>query len=87
MTKPGRKSAAELAIVPPADPPKRTAPPIAPDPPAHLSTAGVPRDRANEAAGLAWKAINDHSDEAGAEAELAEILMASTNRLYASGGH
>jgi len=35
--KPGRKSAAELAIVPPADPPKRSpATPII-DPPAHLS--------------------------------------------------
>jgi len=51
-----------------------------------LQAAGIPRDRANEAAGAAWKSINDQSDEASADAELAQILMASTNRLIASGG-
>jgi len=51
-----------------------------------LQDAGVSGRRAKAAAGAAWKAINDHSDEAGADAELAEILMASTNRLIASGG-
>jgi len=37
MTKPGRKSAAELAIVAPVEPPKRSTPPTTPDPPAHPS--------------------------------------------------
>lgn len=37
MTKPGRKSAAELAILAPADPPKRSTPAPSIDPPAHLS--------------------------------------------------
>lgn len=51
-----------------------------------LQDAGVSGRRAKAAAGAAWKAINSEDDEAGAEAELAQILMASTNRLIALGG-
>lgn len=50
-----------------------------------LQDAGVPRDRANEAAGLAWKAISEQTDDAAAEAELAALIRASTARL-ATGG-
>ncbi len=50
-----------------------------------LQAAGVSRDRANEAAGLAWKAINSQDDEAEADAELARILSASAARIAAIG--
>lgn len=45
-----------------------------------LQEAGVSRLRANEAAGLAWKAINEQDDDA-AMAELAAIVRDSTARL------
>jgi HK97 family phage prohead protease len=51
-----------------------------------LQEAGVPRDRANEAAGLAWKAINDSNDDAEAEAEIRAILKSSAARIAAIGG-
>jgi HK97 family phage prohead protease len=51
-----------------------------------LQAAGVPRDRANEAAGVAWKAINNSNDDGEAEAELAAIVTASITRLSATGG-
>lgn len=50
-----------------------------------LQEAGVPRNRANEAASLAWKAINSQDDEAEADAELARILNASAARIAALG--
>lgn len=49
-----------------------------------LQAAGVSRNRANEAAGLAWKAINEHDD---AEAEVRAILNTSAARIAAIGGN
>lgn len=48
-----------------------------------LQEAGVPRDRANEAAGLAWKAINNQDDDAGADHELAALFAQHSARLAA----
>jgi HK97 family phage prohead protease len=50
-----------------------------------LQEAGISGRRAKAAAGAAWKAINEQSNEA-AEAELAEILKSSLARLSAKGG-
>lgn len=50
-----------------------------------LQAAGVTSARANEAAGLAWKAINQSTDETQADAELAALIQAATARL-AKGG-
>ncbi|MGZ2410744.1 hypothetical protein ACUXST_000141 [Sphingomonas sp. F9_3S_D5_B_2] len=47
-----------------------------------LQEAGVPRDRANEAAGLAWKAINE-TDEL--DAETVALLKSSAARIAAIG--
>jgi HK97 family phage prohead protease len=52
-----------------------------------LQAAGVPRDRANEAAGAAWKAINETDDDAEAEAEVRALLNASAKRIAALGGN
>lgn len=50
-----------------------------------LQGAGVSGRRAKAAAGAAWKAINDQSDEAAAETELAALIKSATARL-AKGG-
>ncbi len=50
-----------------------------------LQEAGVSGRRAKLAAGAAWKAINDNSDEAAADAELAALIANATARL-AKGG-
>jgi hypothetical protein len=49
-----------------------------------LQAAGVPRDRANEAAGLAWKAINE-TDADELDPETVAILKASAARIAALG--
>jgi len=48
-----------------------------------LQDAGVPRDRANEAAGLAWQAINETDVD---EDEVRTILNSSAARIAAIGG-
>lgn len=50
-----------------------------------LQEAGVSSRRARLAAGAAWKSINDQSDEAAAETELAALIKSATARL-AKGG-
>lgn len=50
-----------------------------------LQEAGLSSRKAKAAAGAAWKSINDQSDEAAADAELAALIHASTARL-AKGG-
>lgn len=50
-----------------------------------LQEAGISGRKAKAAAGAAWKAINENSDEEAAEAELVALLQASTARL-AKGG-
>jgi HK97 family phage prohead protease len=51
-----------------------------------LQDSGMSGRKAKAAASAAWRAINENTDEAGDEAELAAILTASINRLTASGG-
>jgi hypothetical protein len=46
-----------------------------------LQQAGISGRKAKLAAGAAWKAINEQSDEAAAEAELAALIRASAARL------
>ncbi|HXH15659.1 MAG TPA: HK97 family phage prohead protease [Sphingomonas sp.] len=46
-----------------------------------LRGCGVSGRRAKAAAGVAWRAINDQSDEAAADAELAAMFSASSVRL------
>lgn len=46
-----------------------------------LRGCGVSGRRAKAAAGVAWRAINDQSDEAAADDELAAIFSASSARL------
>ena len=48
-----------------------------------LQAGGIPRDRANEAAGAAWKAINDSDDDDEAEAEIARLFEQHSARLAA----
>jgi HK97 family phage prohead protease len=50
-----------------------------------LQDAGISGRRAKAAAGAAWKAINEQSDEATADAELAALIQNATARL-AKGG-
>lgn len=50
-----------------------------------LQAAGVSGRRAKVAAGAAWKSINDQSDEAAADSELAALIKSATARL-AKGG-
>jgi HK97 family phage prohead protease len=50
-----------------------------------LQDAGLSSRRAKAAAGAAWKAINEQSDEAAADAELAALITTATARL-ATGG-
>jgi len=51
-----------------------------------LQEAGVSGRKAKAAAGAAWKAINEHSDEAAAEAELATLIRDAAARLRTRGG-
>lgn len=46
-----------------------------------LQEAGLSSRKAKAAAGAAWKAINEESDEAAADAELAARIKAATARL------
>jgi uncharacterized protein len=46
-----------------------------------IREAGFSSRKAKAAAGAAWKAINEQSDDAAAEAELAALIKASTARL------
>ncbi len=48
-----------------------------------LRDAGVSGRKAKAAAGFAWKAINEHDDDAAAEAEIRAILNASAARIAA----
>jgi hypothetical protein len=50
-----------------------------------LQEAGISGRKAKAAAGAAWRAIMDQSDEAAAEAEVAAILKASAARIAAIG--
>jgi phage head maturation protease len=50
-----------------------------------LQDAGLSGRKAKAAAGAAWKAINEQSDEAAAEAELAALIRDASARL-AKGG-
>lgn len=50
-----------------------------------LQASGLSGRQAKVAAGAAWKAINSHDDEAEADAELAQILNASANRILSLG--
>lgn len=50
-----------------------------------LQEAGISGRKAKAAAGAAWKAINEQSEEAAAEAELAALIQSATARL-AKGG-
>lgn len=52
-----------------------------------LQEAGLSGRKAKAAAGAAWKSINDHDDEAEAEAELARLFDQHSARLAAIGGH
>lgn len=47
--------------------------------------AGHSGRKSKHAASLAWKTLNDNSDEAAADAELAALIRASTARLNAIG--
>lgn len=51
-----------------------------------LRERGMSGRKAKAAAAAAWKAITDSDNEAAADAELAQILAASTARLSARGG-
>lgn len=51
-----------------------------------LHDAGFSGRRAKAAAGAAWKALNDQSDETAAEAELAALFRDATARLKPIGG-
>ncbi len=51
-----------------------------------LQEAGMSGRKAKAAASAAWKAINEQSDEAAAEAEAHAILNASAARIAAIGG-
>lgn len=48
-----------------------------------LQEAGLSGRKAKAAAGAAWKSINEHDDDAAAEAELRQILSGSAQRLRA----
>jgi arsenate reductase-like glutaredoxin family protein len=50
-----------------------------------LQGSGLSSRRAKAAAGAAWRAINENSDEAAADAELAALIRNATARL-AKGG-
>ena len=50
-----------------------------------LQASGLSGRQAKTAAGAAWKSINSQDDEAEADAELAQILNASANRILALG--
>jgi HK97 family phage prohead protease len=51
-----------------------------------LQEAGFSSRRAKAAAGAAWKSLNEHDDDAEAEAEVRAILNASAARIAAIGG-